>query len=118
MNVEQLVLLTKQLLGYMDQIANTYENVKESKMKGDFFTEVKPFADSVKLVNDEWQLLARNWIKENQPKHLHESQIQSSYEQIEMLSVQAFYPDTSRTRFINTLQSVRFILNSLIDAIE
>lgn len=118
MNREQLTLLTQQLLDYMDSISNTFEKVKASKERGDFFTEVKPFADAVKEVNDEWQLLARTWIKENMPKHLHEKQIESTYEQIEMLSVQAFYPDTSRTRFINTLQSVRFILNSLKESLN
>lgn len=113
MNIERLALLTEQLLDYSNKISSTYENVKVSKVKGDFFTEVKPFADAVKEVNDEWQEIARTWIREQKPKYLHEKQIESTYEQIEMLSVQAFYPDTSRKRFIDTLQSVRFILKSL-----
>lgn len=118
MNIEGLALLTQQLLDYSNKISNIYEEVKETKVKGDFFTEVKPFADSVKEVNDEWQHMARAWIREEKPKHLHEKQIESTYEQIEMLSVQAFYPDTSRKRFIDTLQSVRFILSSLLQLIE
>lgn len=118
MSSDRLFSLTNELLQYTNRISIKFEEVKESKVKGDFYSEVKPFADEVKMVNDEWQNLAKAWIRENRPKHLHEKQIDSTYEQIEMLSVQAFFPDTSRTRFINYWQSVRFILNTLIDHLE
>jgi hypothetical protein len=113
-----LTSLTKKLLHYTDVISDKFAEVKESKVKGDFFAEVKPFADEVKASNDEWQNLAKAWIRENMPKHLHEKQIESTYEQIEMLSVQCFFPDTSRKRFIDYWQSVRFILNSLLTHLE
>lgn len=115
---DHLYSLTQQQLNYTDHFLKTFEKVKLSKVKGDFFSEVKPFADEVKEVNERWRHLAITWIKETRPKHLHEKQIESTYEQIELLSIQAFYPDTSRTRFINYLQSVRFILKSLIDYLE
>lgn len=119
--MEQSVLLldlTKKLLNYTDDCSKTFEKSKESQQKGDFYTEVKPFADDVKAVNERWRPLALTWIRENKPKHLHEKQIESASEQMELLSVQAFFPDTSRTRFINYLQSVRFIFTTLIECLE
>lgn len=117
-NKDRLYSLTLELLDYTDRFSEKFESTKISQMKGDFFTEVKPFADKVRGLNEEWRELAVTWISENRPKHLHEKQIDSSSEQIDLLSVQAFYPDTSRTRFINYLQSVRYILNTLIQRLE
>jgi hypothetical protein len=117
-NERLLLTLTTQLWEYMDEISVKFEEVKKTKEKGDFFLEVKPFADQVKTANDQWKQEAAIWIKENRPKHLHEKQIESASEQIEMLSVQAFFPETSRSRFINYWQSVRFILSTLLDYLK
>lgn len=117
-NKDRLYSLTLELLECTDRFSEKFESTKISQMKGDFFAEVKPFADKVRGLNEEWRELAVTWIRENRPKHLHEKQIDSSSEQIDLLSVQAFYPDTSRTRFINYLQSVRYILNTLIQRLE
>lgn len=114
-NEESLLQLTKELVTYLDQIEAKFQSVKESGEKSDFFAVVKPFADEVKEVNDRWRDSAIDWIDVERPKNIFEKQIQSTYEQIEMLSVQAFFPDTSRTRFVNYLQSVRFILNTVMD---
>lgn len=113
-----LLTLTKKLLDYMEFISKKYDEVKISGVRGDFFTEVKPFADEVKEINDKWAELAASWIELNRPKNLHVKQIESSTEQIEMLSVQAFFPETSKTRFVNYVQSVRFVLTSLIAQLE
>jgi len=37
---------------------------------------------------------------------------------LEVISVQAFFPETSKKRFLDQVQSVEFILNSMIIAIE
>ncbi|WP_019155980.1 YppE family protein [Robertmurraya massiliosenegalensis] len=115
---ETLLELTEKLLAYIEQISDKFEEVKETKVKGDFFLEVKPFADEVNGVKEEWHHLAVKWIEENKPKYLHVKQIESTSEQMELLSVQAFFPDTSRTRFINYWQSARFILTSLKDLLK
>ncbi|WP_066047661.1 YppE family protein [Robertmurraya korlensis] len=108
-----LVNLNESLYEYTRQIEDKFLSVKMSGEKGDFFTQVKPFADEVKEAVDLWKKEASIWIVKNRPKNLHESQIDSAAEQMEMISVQAFYPETSRTRFINYLQSVRFVLTLL-----
>jgi hypothetical protein len=112
-NQSILVNLNESLYEYTRQIEDKFLSVKTSGEKGDFFSQVKPFADEVKEVVDLWKKEATTWIAKNRPRNLHESQIDSAAEQMEMISVQAFFPETSRTRFINYLQSVRFVLTLL-----
>lgn len=114
---KDLRTLTETLLAYTDTCLERFEKAKAEKVKGDFYTEVKPFADEVKKINDQWFELATNWVMEEQPKNLYAKQVESTYEQIELLSVQAFFPDTSRTRFLNYFQSVRFILSRILELI-
>lgn len=117
-NHSMLIDLNERLSEYTRQIENKFLSVKETGEKGDFFTEVKPFADEVQEVSERWKKEATAWIVKNRPRNLHESQIDSAAEQIEMISVQSFFPETSRTRFINYLQSVRFVLTLLRSSID
>lgn len=117
-NHSMLIDLNERLSEYTRQIENKFLSVKETGEKGDFFTEVKPFADEVQAVSERWKKEATAWIVKNRPRNLHESQIDSAAEQIEMISVQSFFPETSRTRFINYLQSVRFVLTLLQSSID
>ncbi len=105
--------LNERLYKYSKEIEDTFLSVKSSGEKGDFFSQVKPFAEEVKEVVDHWKEEAASWIERNRPKNLHVSQIESAAEQLEMISVQAFFPETSRTRFINYLQSVRYVITVL-----
>lgn len=112
-NHSVLINLNERLYEYTRDIENKFLSVKLSGEKGDFLTEVKPFADEVQVISEHWKKEATAWITKNRPRNLHESQIDSAAEQIEMISVQSFFPETSRTRFINYLQSVRFVLTLL-----
>jgi hypothetical protein len=114
MDKQKLNSLTKQLLNYCEIILRKYEETRESNQQGDFYKEVKPFSDDVRQTIEQWGREAVEWIKINQPRHIHIQQIQSVSEQIEMLSVQAFFPNTGRARFINTLNSVTYILNKMV----
>ncbi|MFE8702194.1 YppE family protein [Cytobacillus sp. FJAT-54145] len=118
MDTVKLNNLSEKLLSYMDFIEGRYQEARKSQEKGDFYTEVKPFADEVKAINDAWKEEAASWVRVERPKHIHFKQIESAYDQIEMLSVQAFYPETSRTRFINYLQSVKYILKVMVDELK
>lgn len=113
-----LVDLNERMFEYTRQIENKYLSVRESGEKGDFFKEVKPFADEVQEISERWKKEATAWILKNRPKNLHENQIDSAAEQIEMISVQSFFPETSRTRFINYLQSVRFVITLLRSSMD
>ena len=117
-NQAVLVDLNERMFEYTRQIESKFLTVKESGVKGDFFKEVKPFADEVQEISERWRKEATIWIMKTRPRNLNENQIDSAAEQIEMISVQSFFPETSRTRFINYLQSVRFVLTLLQSSME
>ncbi|MBG9590761.1 hypothetical protein ABE26_26925 [Cytobacillus firmus] len=106
--------MTEMLLEYVEISDSRYKKVKESGEKGDFYNEVKPFADEVKSINDRWKGEAREWVSIHKPRNLYSQQIESASEHIEMVSIQAFFPETSRTRFINYVNSAVYVLKQLI----
>ncbi|MFB6466045.1 YppE family protein [Cytobacillus sp. Hz8] len=103
------------LLDYTERMRSQYAKAKDGGIKGNFFEEVRPFANEVKEVNDKWREWARVFVKERKPRYINQNQIESAYDSIEMLSIQCFYPDTSRKRFVDQLKSVEFILTSILN---
>ncbi|MEH7125259.1 YppE family protein [Bacillus sp. JJ1532] len=114
----ELIHLTNQLLNYMFFLSERYEKARELQKPGDFYKEVKPFADEVKLTNDEWKNKAIQWITTNRPKNLFAQQVESTYENIEAISVQAFYPETSKSRFTNLIVSSQYVLDRLLQTVK
>ncbi|MBS8264649.1 DUF1798 family protein [Mesobacillus boroniphilus] len=113
-----ILTLSKKLLVNVETAHKRFQHSKEEGVRGDFHTEVKPFADEVKLAADAWREIAAQWVKSNRPKNLHANQIETAADYLEVISVQAFFPETSKKRFLDQLQSVEFILNSMIIAVE
>jgi hypothetical protein len=79
---------------------------------------VKPFCDRVKAVCDEWLPLAGEWVDAHHPKHLHAIQLQHTAENLQMVSVRAFYPESSRKQMINHLHSVDYVLRRLEEELQ
>lgn len=115
---QRIIELSKALLDRMDYALKRFDTSKSEGIRGDFHNEVKPFADEVKGLLSEWKEAAKSWILENRPKNLHANQIDTAADYLEVISVQAFFPETSKKRFYDQHQSVEFILNSMILAIE
>lgn len=115
---KQLDRLTRELLECTEEAAVHYRQARERGTKPDFYAEVKPFADRSKHLLDEWSSQAAGWIAENRPKNLHENQISSAAEHIELITVQCFFPETSRTRFINYYNSTKYVLNVLLGHLD
>lgn len=115
---QQILSLSKKLIAHLENALKRYEYAKKEGVRGDFNTEVKPFADEVKETAVVWKEAAVKWVKDNKPKNLHSSQIETAADYLEVISVQAFFPETSRKRFLDQIQSVEFILNSMILAVE
>jgi lantibiotic modifying enzyme len=113
-NELELLQLTEQLVIYVQASDDKYKRVKDSGEKADFYNEVKPFADEVKAINDRWKKKAVEWVNRLKPKNLYSQQIDSASEHIEMVSIQAFFPETSKTRFINYVNSAMYVLKQLI----
>lgn len=115
---KELIKKTTRLLSYIEQASHRFEQAKSSGEKGDFYKEVKPFADRVKEETDHWQTDAAEWLSKHPQRNLHTRQITSTAENIEMVSIQAFFPETSRKRFIGHIQSIEFVLNGVLQALE
>jgi lantibiotic modifying enzyme len=113
-NELELLQLTEQLVIYVQASDDKYKRAKDSREKADFYNEVKPFADEVKAINDRWKKKAVEWVNSHKPKNLYSQQIDSASEHIEMVSIQAFFPETSKTRFINYVNSAMYVLKQLI----
>ena len=110
----ELNRLTLELLTCMNRLEKKLESVKSAGIRGDFYTEVKPFADEIKKMNDNWRNEALIFVAEMSPKNIHLQQIESTHEHIDIISVQAFYPETSLTRFKNMVASVKYILKNIL----
>jgi Bacterial domain of unknown function (DUF1798) len=116
--LKELIQVTEELLVLSEKMISEYKSRRESGEKGDFYTEVKPFADEVKEKNDRWKDLSLDWIKDTKPKHIHLPQILNTFDNIEMLSVHCFFPESSYNRFISHFQSVSYVLGTELDELK
>jgi hypothetical protein len=118
MEEDELFQITKKLLSFNHDLLQKFEDTKESGVAGDFYQEIKPFSEQLNESLKVWSEGAKLWIRNCRPKNLHVNQIESVMEQLEMISVQAFFPQTSRTHFLNTVHSVEYVLKKLVSEIE
>ncbi|WP_428910455.1 DUF1798 family protein [Niallia sp. Krafla_26] len=118
MKNEQLKHLTEELLTFCKEILHNFEEAKEARIEGDFYRDVLPFSNRVKETLNVWEQEVMQWMKSCTPRNLNEKQIKSIKEQLEILTVQAFFPTTSKTRFIHTLHSVEYVLKTVLMEIE
>jgi hypothetical protein len=110
----ELVLNTKRLIDFLERGKDQFEQSKSSGHEGDFFLEVKPFADMVKETLDVWVIIAKKWIQSERPPFINETQLDTTYDHIEKISIQSFYPKTSRKIFISSFQSSQYVLQSIL----
>lgn len=109
-----LSVLTRECLKLNEEAALIFQEARESGMKGDFFSQVKPFADKMKEAAEQWGQEAIHWIEERRPKHLHAIQISNTVENLQMVSVRCHFPETSLKKFNSHIQSNDYILRSLL----
>ncbi|MFJ5757770.1 DUF1798 family protein [Neobacillus sp. NPDC093182] len=115
---EEILDLTKKLLNYNHLFMNYYEEAREKGTSHDFHEVIKPFADEVKKAAQEWGTLMKNWLVKNPQKHLHLKQIDTTLDHIDQLSIQAFFPKTSRSRFLNANRTVEYFLLEIVKELE
>ncbi|MFD2445817.1 YppE family protein [Bacillus sp. CGMCC 1.16607] len=115
---KQLFITTNKLLNLIEKGKEHFEKAKTSGKEGDFFTEVKPFSDIVKITADEWLDVAIRWIQIRNPKYINQKQLETTYDHLEKISIQSFYPNTSRKIFLSSIQSSQFVLQSIIQFLE
>ncbi|WP_246942099.1 YppE family protein [Bacillus pinisoli] len=116
--MNELLTHTNQLLQLNEQLDSIYENVKETGESPDFFETVKPHADQVRDVLEVWEVHVLEWIAKTKPKYFHKQQVENLKENITAVSVQAFFPATSKKRFKELIRSNQYNLESIVQKIE
>jgi hypothetical protein len=115
---EELKEKTELLLSYVQVGKEQYETRKSSGQEGDFFQEVKPFADKVKNAYEDWYKLASKWVLEERPTFINDKQLQNTCEHLENISIQSFFPKASKKRYISAVQSAEFVLESILNNVH
>ncbi|GGH78822.1 hypothetical protein JOD43_001591 [Pullulanibacillus pueri] len=110
----RLLELNRQLTAFNQQAKDQF--VLRTRSEGyemDFYGEVKPFADEVLKVVDEWKDLVSDWMTSEQPKYIYLKQIEDTYDNLTIVSVTSFQKDTRRKRFLNTISSIGYVLETI-----
>ena len=113
-----LLELSKQLLKECDESITRFHLYREKDMDPDFFQDVKPHAYYIDEVLLEWEQLVRHWIQVKRPKYVHPSQIDSLLESMKQFIVQSYYKGTSKKRFLQSVHSSKYTLETIIQAIK
>ncbi|WP_165967125.1 DUF1798 family protein [Jeotgalibacillus sp. S-D1] len=115
---KKMVDETNQLLNILDRAEKEYDKRRETKIKGEFYSEVKPFADYAHNLSKVWGEEVGNYLTENRQKNLHPNQIKATVENIELLTVQCFFPETSYKRFKSYVQSSYYVVEQVRDILK
>ncbi|RST73633.1 DUF1798 family protein [Siminovitchia acidinfaciens] len=118
MNYTHLKEMTSQLLEYNRSAAAIFLQCRKTGEQGDFYSEVKPFADKVKTLSEEWEPEAIDWLSVTKPKNLYPLQIKNTTENLQMVAIRAFFPDTSLKRFKSHIQSIEYVLERILEALK
>ncbi|MCM3724365.1 YppE family protein [Neobacillus cucumis] len=110
---EEILDLTEKLLHYNELFLKNYREGRETGVTQDFHGVIKPFADEVKAMNDKWNKAMKIWLSTANTQYLHLKQIDTTSAHIDQLSVQSFFPETSKSRFLNTHRAIEFILSEV-----
>lgn len=107
----KLIQLTDKLLKKCDDAQARFFEAREKDVEFDFFEVVKPYADETRDELTEWKQLMIAFIDQNQPKNLYIQQIDHTIDALEQFVVQSFYKKTSKKRFLQSIQSVKYTLS-------
>ena len=110
----KVITLTKELLYFTDVILQQFEETKREGKERDFYREVMPFAKKVQFTLDQWFDLVQAWLKEHEHKYLNSNQVLNAKEQLEKVAIQAFFPNTSKKKFLDSIQAIKFIFSSIM----
>lgn len=109
---------TERLLSVCEECLNRLPAMREEDREPDFFTEVKPYADTNHRLLDEWTEEMKTLIRQERPRYIHPHQIDSLNESMKQFIVQSFYPKTGKKRFILSINSATYTLRTVLDELE
>lgn len=109
----QLLQHTTKLLLACDEASSRFFEMREQNATPDFYAQVKPYADEMRELLLDWQQLAYQWISDKQPKYMHIQQVDHAVDAMEQFFVQSFYKETSKKRFLQSIDAVKYTLTTL-----
>ncbi|ETT81111.1 YppE family protein [Viridibacillus sp. FSL R5-0477] len=109
-----LLSTTEKLLEECDACWQRFLRMREEDTSPDFFLEVKPHADTWHAILVTWQSESEKWILLNKPKYMHNTQIDNALDAMDQFVVQSFYKATSKKRFYQSIQSVKYTLETFL----
>ncbi|MCM3743052.1 YppE family protein [Sporosarcina luteola] len=113
-----LVEKTERLLSVCEECLERLPAMRELDREPDFFTEVKPYADTNHRLLDEWTEEIKTLIREERPKYIHLPQIESLNESMKQFIVQSFYAKTGKKRFVLSINSATYTLRTVLDELQ
>ena len=112
------IKLTERLLQKCDEAQNRFFDAREQNKTYDFFESVKPYADETHEELLEWRTTIEQFIEQHRPKNLYIQQIEHAIEAMEQFIVQSFYQQTSKKRFLQSIQSVKYTLTVVLRKLQ
>ncbi|GEN83580.1 hypothetical protein SLU01_18920 [Sporosarcina luteola] len=112
-----LIEKTERLLSVCEECLNRLPAMRELDREPDFFTEVKPYADTNHKLLDEWTEEVKSWIRHEKPKYVHFHQIDSLNDSMKQFIVQSFYAKTGKKRFILSINSATYTFKTVLEAL-
>ncbi|BBN98867.1 YppE family protein [Sporolactobacillus terrae] len=94
------------------------EQTQDKAYQTDFYGKVKPFADAMQKVVDEWRPLAEHWVRKRKPRYVFPIQIKDTSDNLTIICVTAFQKDTRRRRFYETIKSIDYVLENIQEQLE
>ena len=95
-----------------------FYDMRERDAVPDFYEDVKPYADYWHGKINEWQKESLLYIQTQRPKYVHKPTIDTAAEGMIQFFVQSFYKETSKKRFIQTIQAAQYTLQTFLLAID
>ncbi|MGG0642779.1 YppE family protein [Sporosarcina gallistercoris] len=110
--------MTEKLLEICDECSVRHSDMRKENRDPDFYKEVKPYADYTHQMIDEWDELVQQWIRTSRPKYVRPIQISTLNDLMKQFTVQSFYQKTGKKRFVQSIQSANYTLNTVRIALE
>lgn len=110
--------ITKVLLEECDHCLKRHITMREEDRSPDFYSEVKPHVDHIHALVASWKELSGEWVNSYRPRHVRMPQIENAADAMNQFVVQSFYKETGKKRFVQSIQSVKFTLETLLRAMR
>ncbi|RQW20433.1 DUF1798 family protein [Bacillus sp. C1-1] len=118
--MDRLKQTTETLRALTKEAETFYINVvkKDPTYEVDFYGKVKPFADQVQPLAQEWASLVKPFLMQHYTKLVHVSQVEQTVENLDVVAIKSFYPSSGMRRQRETFKSVSFVLDAVLEEIK